>query len=44
MRSCLSSTNFAVLVKGSAKGCIKATRGFRQGDPPSFLFLIHLSS
>ena len=33
MRGCLSSTSFAILVNGSAKGWIKASRGLRQGDP-----------
>ena len=41
MRGCLSSICFAVLVNGILKEWIKATRGFRQGDPlSSFLFII----
>ena len=32
---CLSSTSFAILVNGSAKGWVEATRGLRQGDPLS---------
>ena len=39
MRGCLSSVSYAILVNGNAKGCVKATRGLRQGDPLShFLF------
>ena len=33
MRGCLSSTSFAILVNGNAKGWVKAIRGLRQGDP-----------
>ena len=41
MRVCLSSTSFAILVNGSAKGWIKASRGLRQGGPLSpFLFTL----
>ncbi|RVW28239.1 hypothetical protein CK203_083670 [Vitis vinifera] len=38
MRGCLSSSSFAILVNGNAKGWVKASRGLRQGDPlsPSF--------
>ena len=35
MRGCLSSTTFAILVNGNAKGWVKAIRGLRQGDPLS---------
>ena len=39
MSGCLSSVPYAVLVNGSAKGWVKASRGLRQGDPLSlFLF------
>ena len=41
MRGCRSSTSLAVLVNGSAKGWVKASRGLRQGDPLShFLFTL----
>ena len=41
MRGCLSSTSFAILVNGNAKGWIKASRGLRQGDLLSpFLFTL----
>lgn len=41
MGACLSSTNFAVSVNGSAKGWFKVTRGLRQGNPlSSFLFTV----
>ena len=33
MRGCLSSTSFAILLNGSAKGWVEASRGLRQGDP-----------
>ena len=43
MRCCLSSTSFAILVNGSAKGWIKASRGLRQGYPLSpFLFTLEV--
>ena len=35
MRGCLSSSSFAILVNGNAKGWVKASRGLRQGDPLS---------
>ncbi|RVW29586.1 Transposon TX1 uncharacterized 149 kDa protein [Vitis vinifera] len=35
MNGCLSSVSYAVLVNGSAKGWVKASRGLRQGDPLS---------
>ena len=35
MRGCLASTSFAILVNGSAKGWVKASRGLRQGYPLS---------
>ena len=41
MRGCLSSTSFAILVNGNAKGWVKAIRGLRQRDPLSpFLFTL----
>ncbi|RVW96808.1 Transposon TX1 uncharacterized 149 kDa protein [Vitis vinifera] len=41
IRGCLSSSSFAILVNGNAKGWVKASRGLRQGDPFSpFLFTL----
>ena len=41
MRGCLSSTSLVVLVNGSAKSWVKASRGLRQGDPLTpFLFTL----
>ena len=41
MRGRLSSTSFAILVNGSTKGWVEASRGLRQGDPlSSFLFTL----
>ena len=41
MRGCLSAISFAILVNGSGKGWIKASRGLRQGDLLSpFLFTL----
>ena len=41
MRVCSSTTNFMVLVNGSAKGCFNVTRGLGQRNPLSlFLFTI----
>ena len=41
IKGCLSSSNFAILVNGNAKGWVKASRGLRQGDP-LFPFLFTL--
>ena len=38
MRGCLSSSSFAILVNGNAKGWVKASRGLRQEDPLSPFF------
>ncbi|RVW67200.1 hypothetical protein CK203_065147 [Vitis vinifera] len=43
MRGCLSSSNFAILVNGNAKGWVKASRGLRQGRS-SFSFPFYSSS
>ncbi|RVX22528.1 Transposon TX1 uncharacterized 149 kDa protein [Vitis vinifera] len=43
MRGCLSSSSFAILVNGNAKGCVKASRGFETGRP-SFSFPFYSSS
>ena len=41
MRGCLSSTSFAILINGNAKGWVKAYKDLRQGDPLSpFLFTL----
>ncbi|RVW94050.1 putative ribonuclease H protein [Vitis vinifera] len=41
IRGCLSSSSFAILVNGNAKGWVKASRGLRQGDPLCpFLFTL----
>ena len=41
MGGCLSSTSFAILVNGSARSWVKASRGLRQGDHLSpFLFTL----
>ena len=38
IRGCLSSSSFAILVNGNAKGWVKASRGLRQGDSLSLFF------
>ena len=41
MRGCLSSTNFSILMNGSPKGWVEASRGLGQGYPlSSFLFTL----
>ncbi|RVW40626.1 Transposon TX1 uncharacterized 149 kDa protein [Vitis vinifera] len=40
MSGCLSSVSYAILVNGSAKGWVKASRGLRQGDPLSLFCLL----
>ena len=43
MRGCLSSTNLATLVNGSAKGWVEAFGGLTRGDPLSpFLFTLEV--
>lgn len=43
IHSCLSSTNFSILVDGSPKGYFKISRGLQQGDldlPKSILYIV----